>query len=57
MHVIKINNNDIYNTLKLDYIKRLEHNFNPLSAGDAFKRIHTVFSQLQFDRNWTNMHV
>ena len=24
---------------------------NPLSAGDAFKRIHTVFSQLKFDRN------
>ena len=24
---------------------------NPLSAGDAFKRIHTVFSQLNFDRN------
>ena len=31
--------------------------FNPLSAGDAFKRIHTVFPQLKFDRNWTNMHV
>ena len=30
---------------------------NPLSAGDAFKRIHTVFPQLKFDRNWTNMHV
>ena len=26
-------------------------NFNPLSAGDAFKRIHTVFPQLKFDRN------
>ena len=25
--------------------------FNPLSAGDAFKRIHTVFPQLKFDRN------
>ena len=25
--------------------------FNPLSAGDAFKRIHTVFLQLKFDRN------
>ena len=24
---------------------------NPLSAGDAFKRIHTVFPQLKFDRN------
>ena len=23
----------------------------PLSAGDAFKRIHTVFPQLKFDRN------
>ena len=23
---------------------------NPLSAGDAFKRIHTVFPQLKFDR-------
>ena len=22
---------------------------NPLSAGDAFKRIHTVFPQLKFD--------
>ena len=31
--------------------------FNPLSAGDAFKRIHTVFPQLKFDRNWTNMLV
>ena len=31
--------------------------FNPLSAGDAFKRIHTVFPQLKFDRKWTNMHV
>ena len=31
--------------------------FSPLSAGDAFKRIHTVFPQLKFDRNWTNMHV
>ena len=30
---------------------------NPLSAGDAFRRIHTVFPQLKFDRNWTNMHV
>ena len=30
---------------------------NPLSAGDAFKRIHTVFPQLKFDKNWTNMHV
>ena len=30
---------------------------NPLSAGDAFKRIHTVFPQLKFDRNLTNMHV
>ena len=30
---------------------------NPLSAGDVFKRIHTVFPQLKFDRNWTNMHV
>ena len=30
---------------------------NPLCAGDAFKRIHTVFPQLKFDRNWTNMHV
>ena len=30
---------------------------NPLSAGDAFKRIHTVFPQLKFDRNSTNMHV
>ena len=34
-----------------------EIDFNPLSAGDAFKRIHTVFPQLKFDRNWTNMHV
>ena len=25
--------------------------FNPLSAGDAFKRIHTVLPQLKFDRN------
>ena len=25
--------------------------FNPLSAGDAFKRIHTVSPQLKFDRN------
>ena len=25
--------------------------FNPLSAGDAFKRIHTVFPRLKFDRN------
>ena len=25
--------------------------FNPLSAGDAFKRIHTDFPQLKFDRN------
>ena len=25
--------------------------FNPLSAGYAFKRIHTVFPQLKFDRN------
>ena len=25
------------------------HNFNPLSAGDAFKRIHTVFPQLKSD--------
>ena len=25
--------------------------FNPLSAGDAFKRTHTVFPQLKFDRN------
>ena len=24
---------------------------NPLSAGNAFKRIHTVFPQLKFDRN------
>ena len=24
---------------------------NPLSAGDAFKRIHTVFPQLKFNRN------
>ena len=24
---------------------------NPLSAGDAFKCIHTVFPQLKFDRN------
>ena len=30
-----------------DTITRL----NPLSAGDAFKRIHTVFPQLKFDRN------
>ena len=28
---------------------------NPLSAGDAFKRIHTVFPQLKFDRNWKNI--
>ena len=27
------------------------HWINPLSAGDAFKRIHTVFPQLKFDRN------
>ena len=26
-------------------------NVNPLNAGDAFKRIHTVFPQLKFDRN------
>ena len=30
--------------------KALRH-VNPLSAGDAFKRIHTVFPQLKFDRN------
>ena len=27
------------------------HTINPLSAGDAFKRIHTVFPQPKFDRN------
>ena len=32
-------------------LKRLLKQFNPLSAGDAFKRIHTVFPQLKFDRN------
>ena len=31
--------------------KHLQILFNPLSAGDAFKRIHTVFPQLKFDRN------
>ena len=36
---------------------KLSSTINPLSAGDAFKRIHTVFPQLKFDRNWTNMHV
>ena len=30
---------------------------NPLSVGDALKRIHTVFTQLKFDRNLTNMCV
>ena len=31
---------------------RMTHfTLNPLSAGDAFKRIHTVFPQLKFDRN------
>ena len=34
-----------------------DNSLNPLSAGDAFKRIDTVFPQLKFDRNWTNMHV
>ena len=29
----------------------ISHTFNPLSAGDAFKRIHTVFPQPKFDRN------
>ena len=29
----------------------LHGDINPLSAGDAFKRIHTVFPQLKFDRN------
>ena len=28
-----------------------ESDLNPLSAGDAFKRIHTVSPQLKFDRN------
>ena len=36
---------------------RTESIINPLSAGEAFKRIHTVIPQLKFDRNWTNMHV
>ena len=40
-----------------DYSNDCFSTFNPLSAGDAFKRIHTVFPQLKFDRNLTNMHV
>ena len=40
-----------------DRVHIVHDRFNPLSAGDAFKRIHTVFPQLKFDRNWTNMHV
>ena len=39
---------------KMEFNISLQHQdmaVNPLSAGDAFKRIHTVFPQLKFDRN------
>ena len=39
-----------YFIYKTQIIQRFKH-VNPLSAGDAFKRIHTVFPQLKFDRN------
>ena len=35
--------------MKNDYGRA--YRINTLSAGDAFKRIHTVFPQLKFDRN------
>ena len=43
--------------LNEEYDPTSSYLFNPLSAGDAFKRIPTVFPQLKFDRNWTNMLV
>ena len=46
-------NTHVMHVVYLDYFigAKLERLVNPLSAGDAFKRIHTVFPQLKFDRN------
>ena len=43
----------LYNSTRLCHqiSHRISYHLNPLSAGDAFKRIHTVFPQLKFDRN------
>ena len=41
----------VYAAQPYDPVNKYGNLFNPLSAGDAFKRIHTVFPQLKFDRN------
>ena len=42
---------DLYEATSVAMHRCVGYVINPLSAGDAFKRIHTVFPQLKFDRN------
>ena len=57
LHFKKINTFSAGIVFRRQNLRSTDVTYNPLSAGDAFKRIHTVFPQLKFDRNWTNMHV